>query len=296
MSNLLYNTLNDRTLFSIHGENTKSFLQNLISNDINKVNDNNSIYACLLTPQGKYFCDFFIMQFNNMTLLDCTRARKEEIINKLNLYKLRSDIQIQDLTDQYTIFSLHGNDLLSELSLSDIPGYSKSFMNGYVYIDPRTLLMGARTVLPTNTSIQFFKDWGFKTSPDAYDYIRITNHVPEGDKDLIAGKSFPLEYGFDLLNAIDFNKGCYVGQELTSRTKYRGTIRKKIMQVKSDHKLPESGSGIYIGENKIGIICSSHDNIGLALIRTEDCEQNINSGKIITKDQDKIIILTVIGN
>ncbi|AIL65386.1 Aminomethyltransferase related to GcvT [Rickettsiales bacterium Ac37b] len=296
MSNLLYNILKDRATFSIHGEDTKTFLQNLISNDINKVNANNSIYTCLLTPQGKYFCDFFVMLFNDTIILDCSYARREEIISKLNIYKLRSSVQIQDLTDQYTVFSLHGDDLLSELALSDIPGYSKSFMNGYVYVDPRTTLMGARTVLPTNTAIQFFKDWGFKPSSDPYDHLRIQNNIPEGDKDLIPGKSFPLEYGFDLLNAIDFNKGCYIGQELTSRTKHRGSIRKKIIRVKSDTSIPELGNDIYIGENKVGIICSSYSNIGLALIRTEDYEQNASSGnKMIIRDQDNIAVLTVIG-
>ncbi len=264
----MYNILNERAVISISGEDKQKFLQGLLTNDINKLNETNSIYACMLTPQGKYFADFFFKMEKDIIYADLPYLRKEEILKKLNIYKLRSAVTFTEHNDHKVV------------------AFFKEEPNkgSMAFIDPRSEAMGLRAYIKDNELPEITKD--IEQNQNSYDLARIDNFITEGEKDLVAGQSFPLEYGLDELNAIDYKKGCYVGQELVARTHYRGVIRKQIVQISSSSKLPELGSIIYAGDQKIGIMCSSVDNIGLALIRTEDFMNLDPSVKITVQEQE----------
>lgn len=243
----MYTILNDRAVILISGPDKSKFLQGMLTNNINKLEQDNAIYACMLTPQGKYFADFFLKNYQDNILADIPSARKEEIINKLKIYKLRSNVDISINSDFQVVST-----------------FAKELKKGIAFLDPRSEKMGWRCYIKQN-ELEISK-----SDDNAYDLVRINNLIAEGDKDLIPDKSFIQEYGFDNLNAIDYQKGCYVGQELISRTHYSGVIRKKIFYIKSDETLPMLGTEIYAGEIKLGIICSSIDNEGLALIKYEE--------------------------
>lgn len=266
----MYSILNERVVIAVTGQDRLKFLQGLISNDLNKLEENNAIYACMLTPQGKYFADFFLKKEQDKILIDIPKLRKEEIKNKLNIYKLRSLISIEDTP--YKVISLLTDDI------KNIPH------NNIIFQDPRSNKMGLRCFTTDSLLDGFSKN--LKCNQDAYDLTRIDNFIAEGEKDLIPGKSFLLEYGLDGLNAIDYKKGCYVGQELVARMHYQGVIRKQITQIHSKIDLPELGTLIYADQQKIGSICSSIKNKGLALIRTENVVNLSENSKITIEGQE----------
>jgi folate-binding protein YgfZ len=262
MENMNYSTLNDRAIISITGPDKLPFLQGIITNSIYKVNDETAIYSLFLTPQGKFLSDLFIVKQKDNFYLDVPKASKDNMISKLKMYRLRSKVEIEDISSQMQVVAFPEDNSLKLFNLKDL-GHTKDFLNGKVFVDPRSKRLGLRAfvreTIPNN----------YNENNDLYDLGRIKNTIPEGYKDLQPEKSFPLEYGMDNLNAIDFNKGCYVGQELTARTKYQGIIRKQVMQIEGDVELPPYGTEITINGTKIGFICSTYGKVGLALIRLE---------------------------
>lgn len=247
--------LQNRAVISVSGSDRLKFLQGLISNDVYKLDK--ILYACMLTPQGKYFVDIFLYNQDNTIFLDIPLAQKETLLKKLNMYKIRSAIEINDQP-------------MLKVIVDDSTGI----------IDPRNPIMCTRSLSKQD----------FPTDRTSYDLLRIENFIPEGELDLIADKSFPLEYGLDQLNAIDYQKGCYIGQELTARTHHTGTIRKEIAQIISNDDLPALGTEIFAGEQKLGIVCSSVKNKGLALIRRENVENLATDAIIKTNGQQLQII------
>ena len=269
----MYSILNERTVITVTGQDSLRFLQGLVTNDLNKLEDDNAIYACMLTPQGKYFADFFIKKEQDKILIDLPKLRKDEIKNKLNLYKLRSLVSIEDSLYKVVF-----------LPIENLKNFAHS---NIIFQDPRSNKMGLRCFATDATLEDISKH--LKYDQNAYDSLRIDNFIAEGEKDLVPGKSFLLEYGLDNLNAIDYKKGCYVGQELVARAHYQGIIRKKIAQIHSKTDLPELGTLIYIDQQKIGTICSSIKNKGLALIRTENLVNLSENSKIIIESQEVIL-------
>ena len=256
-------TLLNRAVVRVTGEDRFKFLQGLVSNDVTKLTANEGLYTCMLTPQGKYFSDFFLCLDDESILLDMPTLRQEEIIKKLNMYKLRSDVSFT-LCPEHKVVAF-----LSDVTIS-----------GIVFLDPRSSSLGMRGFIHETQLTNMQHD------QNAYDLARIDNFIPEGEKDLIPEQSFLLEYGLDDLNAIDYKKGCYVGQELVARTHYRGTIRKQIAQVESNNNLPPLGTIVYSGEQKLGIVCSSVANRGLALIRLEELQNLDKAAKITANGQE----------
>lgn len=251
--------LKDRALIKVSGTDVIKFLQGLLTNDITKLSEDNPIvYSCFLTPQGKFFADLFVITNNENLYIDISSARKTEIIRKLNMYKLRGNIEFES-TMHKVVYTTHSKDL------------TNSIVNSFLFKDPRSPELGHRAYIdPYEFNFLFESE---EEDQNFYEEKRIELLIPEGDKDLIPEKSFPLEYGLDRLNAIDFNKGCYLGQELISRTHYIGVIRKKIYFVSSSQSLPPLGHEIFADKVKLGIICSSCKNKGLALIRSEELEK-----------------------
>ena len=243
-----------RGILEIQGKDKKSFLQGLITNDIELVSPENPLYATLLTPEGRFFYDFFITEKKGSFLLDAETERLEGLIKKLSLYKLRSDVSLT---------------LRPDLHVYAIWGKDETLAPGGAYVDPRLSKLGKRLIRkdpPSNYTT---------SSPEAYDLHRLELGVPEGGKDLIPEKSILLESGLDELNAISWTKGCYMGQELTARTKYRGLVRKRLFPVTIEGDPPFFGEPILKNDVKIGEMRSHNQQHGLALLRIEDLEEGL---------------------
>jgi folate-binding protein YgfZ len=266
--------LKNRGLLVITGPDRVEFLQGLVSNDVRKVTTDRAIYAALLNPQGKYLYDFFIFGTDDSLILDCELDRMEGLKKRLSLYKLRANITLEDKSDNMTVSAIIDEKGMVEDALPVELGKVKTFGDGLVYRDPRLPDIGWRCVLPSSDSKNILVTSGFSPAkPFIYDSLRINLGLPDGSRDLIIEKSILLESGFSELNGVDWNKGCFIGQELTARTKYRGLIKKRLMPVIFNGQPPESGTAIFSDNKGAGEIRSSLatdiGGIGLALIRLE---------------------------
>ncbi|HUN49715.1 MAG TPA: hypothetical protein VMU42_01300 [Candidatus Sulfotelmatobacter sp.] len=275
--------LEGRSVVGIGGPDARGFLQGLISNDVNKVSPAQTIYATLLTPQGKFLHDFFIAEFEGGLLLDCEAARAADLLKRLTMYRLRSKVDLKERGGEFHVAAIFGADAGAALGLGDEAGATRPLGGGGVFVDPRLAAMGARTILPKATAVDVLAGCGLRpaTSED-YHRHRLALGVPDGSSDLAVDKSFLLESNFEELNAIDFNKGCYIGQELTARTKYRGMVRKRLFRVEVDGPLPAPGTPIMLGEKEAGTMRSGLGHTGIALLRLEDVEAVAKSGERLT--------------
>ncbi len=239
-----YTILPNRGLLKISGADRKSFLQGLITNDINLLEKQPCLYACLLTPQGKFMFDFFITEENDTLYLDCEGGeRVHELKKMLTMYALRAEIKIE-AADNIAIYVGNSDQLK--------------------FKDPRHPDIGFRDVTkPANIPEEPFETW---------DKHRIKLCIPDGSRDMIPNKSTMAEYNMDDLNAINYKKGCYVGQELTARMHYRGLAKKHLRTVTPQdlelRHLPQFGEPITKDGKTIGEMRSSCEDIGLALIKS----------------------------
>lgn len=278
-----YTLLKNRGLLAVTGPDRVSFLQGLVSNNMEKVASDRAVYAALLNPQGKYLYDFFVFRILETLLLDCERACLQDLKKRLSLYKLRANVTLEDRSDEMAVIALIGDAELIEQELPREPGDAIAFGGGIICTDPRLADIGWRCLLPFAKSETSLATAGFSpTEPSYYDSMRLKLGLPDGSRDLIFEKSILLESGFSELNGIDWNKGCFIGQELTARTKYRGLVKKRLMPVSFNGPPPVSGTPIVAGDKGAGEIRSSltteDGGIGLALIRLEALE---NSKKLI---------------
>ncbi|MEX2299047.1 MAG: folate-binding protein, partial [Dongiaceae bacterium] len=217
---------NSRGVLSVAGEDRHAFLQGLVSNDVMQATADRAIWTAFLTPQGKYLHDFFIVEIGDRFLLDCEADRRQDLLRRLSLYKLRSRVTVADADGEQAVALVFGDGALDALDLPAEPGSAKPFGNGVAYVDPRLPALGVRTILPRVEIDQAMKSAGIEPgNPDDYDRRRIALGVPDGSRDLKVEKAILLENGFDELHGIDWDKGCYMGQELTARTHYRGLVR-----------------------------------------------------------------------
>lgn len=240
--------LSDRAVLAVSGEDARTYLQGIITNDINKVTPDSAIFSALLSPQGKYLFEFFILEHEGKLLLETDKARLPELIKRLTMYRLRAKVTFEETTWQ--VAAAWGNTSV------------KSDASQIAFKDPRHAHMGQRIL---------YKALAYVGMDDGdYEAHRLSLGIPEGGKDLIIDRSILLEFGYDHLNAIDFTKGCYVGQEVTARSKHRATLHKYIHCVASDAALPPAGTVITSNGRELGDMRSSRGSIGLAVLRTED--------------------------
>jgi folate-binding protein YgfZ len=247
-----------RGVLEIQGEDKASFLQGLITNDINDVTVEHAIYATLLSPQGRFLYDFFIMEKAGSHFLDAEASRLADLVKRFSLYKLRSRVTLTARPD-VKVFALWGENVAPILGLKNEPGHA----HAGIFMDPRLVELGARLISDVTP------DNGQPTSLEDYNLHRLKLGIPEGGIDLIPDKSIPLECGLDELNAINWKKGCYIGQELTTRTKFLGLVRKRLFPVKIEGPAPDFGAEVFLEENSIGVMRSHADGYGLALLRLE---------------------------
>ena len=253
--------LDDRAVLTVSGSDSHGFLQGLITNDVEKLRDGAAIHAALLTPQGKYLFDFLVFRREEAFCLDCEAEARPALAKRLAMYKLRADVVI-DATVPDTVYAVFGDD--AEAAARGIEGAD-------IFRDPRHPALGARVVGECGDNAPERAGLEEATRAD-YDALRIAHGVPDGRRDLVPEKSFLLENGFDELNGVDFEKGCYVGQEVTARMKHRNLVRKRLVPVRIDGAAPQPGTPVYHEDSEVGEIRSCADGMGLALLRIEAIE------------------------
>ena len=246
--------LEDRGLISITGEDTKNFLQNIITNDIEKVSFSSSIFSALFTPQGKYLFEFFLIQSKNGYLLDCDNKFTKEIINYLLKYKLRSKIEITDISTDYVIGLISSEKFLDIQESENKTDDTIEFRDSPLFLDPRNKNLGARILSSLEKLHLTIKKLDLKiVKPDSYFAKAHSLGIPiKGIKNL-KDQLFGLEANFEELNAIDFKKGCYIGQENTARMKLKEKLRRRLLPISSSEKL-NLGEEIFYNNIKIGKI------------------------------------------
>ena len=281
--------LEERGLITIGGTDRRSFLQGLISNDIDLAGPQQAIWAALLSAQGKYLHDFFIIEIGNQFYIDCEAARLMDLGQRLSRFKLRADINL-GMAEDFSVWALFGASPAATLGLNVQPGLGKSWKGGAIYCDPRTADLGCRAILPKASAKEELGTWKLGSGDVAkYHKRRIELGVPDGSRDMVVEKSILLENNFDQLNGVDWEKGCYVGQELTARTKYRGLIKKRLMPVEFDGVTPATGTLISLEGRDAGEIRSVQDKVGLALLRLAKIEEAEESGQPLIAEDTRII-------
>jgi folate-binding protein YgfZ len=262
--------LPERGLLVVAGEERVGFLQGLVSNDVAKVGEARAIHAALLTAQGRYLHDFFIAAAGEMLVLDCEAARLPDLQRRLGLFRLRAKVTIAPDTADRAVFAAFGEGAAAGLGLPDEAGAAIPFAGGTAFVDPRLAALGVRVVAPREAAAKALRDAGFAPAAFAdWDRLRLVLGVPDGSRDLPVEKAILLESGFDELNGVDWKKGCYIGQELTARTKYRGLVKKRLMPVAIEGAIPAPGTVIRMGDAEAGELRSGRDGIALALLRLD---------------------------
>ena len=248
-----------RAALAVTGEDRVAFLQGLVSNDVAEAVPGHAVWAALLTPQGKWLADFFILSDGEQLLLDCERAQAAMVRQRLSRYRLRSRVVLSET--ELSVFAAWDGE-------PEAPGIDVSSI---VARDPRLPEAGWRILstesVPTNA-----------TSGD-WDQHRLSLGLPDGSRDMETEKSVLLEAGFDELHGVSWTKGCYMGQELTARTKYRGLLKRRLVPVRIEGMVPPPGTVIAHEGREVGTMRSAHGQNGMALIRLEALDSVLTSGE-----------------
>ena len=259
--------LEDRALLAVAGPDRRSFLQGLVSNDVGRVAADRAVYAALLTPQGKYLHDFILAEAGEAIWLDAEAARLADLRRRLSIYRLRAKVDIAERPD-LAVAAIFGKDALPALGLPVETGAARPLATGVVLVDPRLAALGARAIADRRAIAGLAEQFAAADFA-AYDGHRLALGVPDGSRDLAPEKSILLESGFDELNGVDWQKGCYVGQELTARTKYRGLVKKRLFPVRITGPAPEPGAIVTADGREVGEMRSARNGMGIALLRLD---------------------------
>ena len=259
----------DRGILAVSGPDRRAFLQGLVSNDVEKIAADRAIYAALLTAQGKYLHDFIMVAAGDAIWLDAEAGRLADLRRRLSMYRLRAKVTLDELPD-LAVAAVFGDGVCGVLDLPEQPGAARPFAGGVALVDPRLMALGARVILPRQEIRETLIAAGIAEADfAAYDRHRLALGIPDGSRDLIVEKSILLESGFDELNGVDWQKGCYIGQELTARTKYRGLIKKRLFPVRIDGPAPTPGTILSLDGKEAGEMRSSREDRGVALLRLD---------------------------
>ncbi len=252
--------LDDRAILYINGEDAKEFLQNLISNDINKVSDLNSCFSSLLTPQGKFLYEFIIVKHKSGYLLDCEKPQAEELFKQLSLYKLRSKVEILNLSNEFVVAAFSHEKFLTFDEAKDQPGYTIKYREDPIFLDPRNKDLGARLIINLEKLYLSLKKLDLHDAK-LKEYYSLSHSLGIVPKDLnkLKDKLFGIECNFEELNGIDFKKGCYVGQENTARIKLKNKLSKRLFPINIINGKLHEGESIYNNEVEIGKVLIDSD-------------------------------------
>jgi folate-binding protein YgfZ len=264
--------LPERGVVKVAGEDARKFLNGLLTADIEKVTPQKAAFAALLTPQGKIMVDMIIAENpaadGGGYFLDVPRALAPTLVQRLNFYKLRAKVIVEDLSEVLGVMAVWDGAATSDYGLS--------------YADPRIAALGSRCMLPPHLIADAAADLG-ATPVEAgeYDAHRIALGAPRGGLDFHYGDAFPHEADMDQLNGVDFQKGCYVGQEVVSRVEHRGTARKRVVPVAFEDFAPEAGVRVMVGDVEAGVMGSSARGRGLAMLHLGRIGDALAAGQLI---------------
>jgi folate-binding protein YgfZ len=252
--------LADRTVIKVIGDDARKFLHGLVTADMLALTPGTARFCALLTPQGKIIADFFVAEAppadGGGFFLDVPRALGATLFDKLNLYKLRAKVLVEDLAEILGVLAVWDGTPAAEYDLS--------------YADPRLPALGARSMIPPHRTADAAREIGASlVAAEDYEAHRIALGVPRGGVDFAYGDAFPHEADMDQLGGVDFAKGCYVGQEVVSRIEHRGIARTRAVPISYDGGAPENGVAIAAGERQVGTMGSAARGRGIALLRLD---------------------------
>jgi tRNA-modifying protein YgfZ len=265
--------LADRGVVKVSGSDARDFLNGLVTTDMTLLRPGFGRFGALLTPQGKIIVDFLITEVpsghGGGFLIDCPRALAQGLADKLGFYRLRAKVQVENLSDSLGVLAAWDGDPAANPDLA--------------FADPRQVALGWRILVPEELAQKAADLIGAElVDSTAYDAHRIALGVPRGGLDFIYGDAFPHETNMDRLHGVDFDKGCYVGQEVVSRMQHRGTARTRTVRVVLDGPAPAPGEAILAGDKSLGTMGSSADGAGLALIRIDRASDALDTGTPLT--------------
>ncbi|WP_435165358.1 YgfZ/GcvT domain-containing protein [Candidatus Pelagibacter bacterium nBUS_28] len=245
--------LDDRAILYLNGEDTKEFLQNLISNDINKVNQNNSCFSSLLSPQGKFLYEFIIIKHKSGYIIDCEKSQVDGLYKQLSIYKLRSKVEILNLSNEFVVAAFSHEKFLTFEEAKDISGFTLKYREDPIFLDPRNKHLGARLIINLEKLYLSLKklDLHDANMNEYYSFSHKLGIVPK-DLNKLQNKLFGIECNYEELNGIDFKKGCYVGQENTARIKLKNKLSKRLLPINVVEGELNEGESIYYNDNEIG--------------------------------------------
>jgi folate-binding protein YgfZ len=260
--------LDDRGVLAVSGEDAVSFLQGLLTNDVERLTQGEARYAALLTPQGKILFDMIVVRGSGSEepsyLIDCTAAQAADLAKRLGFYKLRAKVAITNQSADRAVAAFWGDE-------------PPSVGEGVLYADPRDPRLGWRAILPRAAAVAVGSEHLAE-----YEGLRIAAGAPKGGLDFAYADAFPHDANFDLLHGVDFDKGCYVGQEVVSRMKHRGTARKRVARVKLGGPAPAPGTPVMDGQLSVGALGSSSGREALALLRLDRVEEATAAGRTLS--------------
>ena len=262
--------LEDRGILYINGANAKEFLQNIISNDINRVNEINSCFASLLSPQGKFQFAFIIIKHKSGYFIDCEKSQVEELFKQLSIYKLRSKVEIMNLSNEFVVAAFNRDKFLKFEGTKDIPGNTIKYREDCILLDPRNKYLGARLIINLEKLYLSLKKLELKDSPVS-EYYQLSHELGIAQKNMnkLQNKLFGIECNFEELNGIDFQKGCYIGQENTARIKLKNKLSKRLLPIQLISGKLSEGAAIYADNVEIGKVLID-DEYPFALIKYLD--------------------------
>ncbi len=252
--------LDNRAILYINGDDAKEFLQNLISNDINKVIDVNSCFSSLLTPQGKFLYEFIIVKHKSGYLIDCEKAQADGLYKQLLLYKLRSKVEILNLSNEFVVAAFSHEKFLTFDEAKDQSGFTLKFREDPIFLDPRNKQLGARLIINLEKLYLSLKKLDLHDA-NLNEYYSLSHSLGIVPKNLnkLQNKLFGIECNFEELNGIDFKKGCYVGQENTARIKLKNKLSKRLLPINIINGKLHEGESIYNNEIEIGKVLIDND-------------------------------------
>jgi tRNA-modifying protein YgfZ len=265
--------LNDRGVIAVKGEDARRLLNGLLTTDIAVVAPGTARFAALLTPQGKIAVDGFVVQGSSADTLmvDCPRALASRLVERLNFYKLRAKAQIEDVSDPMGVLAAWDGS-------GTVPG-------GLAFDDPRLPALGLRVILePEGVEAAAAALGAGLTDPPSYEAHRIALGVPSGGIDFAYGDAYPHEADMDQLHGVDFDKGCYVGQEVVSRMEHRGRVRTRVVPVSFAGHAPPVGAPVRAGGKAVGTMGSAAAGRGLALLRLDRVEEALTASLTLEAD------------
>jgi folate-binding protein YgfZ len=269
--------LDDRAILYVNGEDAKEFLQNLISNDVNKVSDTNSCFTSLLSPQGKFLFEFIIIKHKSGYIIDCEKPQVDELFKQLSVYKLRSKVEILNLSNEFVVAAFSHEKFLAFEEAQDIPGFTLKYREDPIFLDPRNKQLGARLIINLEKLYLSLKKLDLQDSnlKDYYSHCHKLGIVPK-DLNKLQNKLFGIECNYEELNGIDFKKGCYVGQENTARIKLKNKLSKRLLPINLVQGELTEGESIYQNEKEIGKVLIEKD-YPFALIKFRDINFSENA-------------------